>query len=385
MKIMHMVLNLKIGGLENLVLDMARSQSKDENEVIICSLEPHRTFTREIGDESFRVVCMERKHGKDLKLLWNLRALLKDEKPDVVHTHNRVPLVYGTLSARLSGIKGVMNTRHGEEYLKRPAFIWNSNDFVVTISQSAKTNLLHCNRIRLDKVRTIYNGINTGRYKNVIKTYGGKRGKHIVGTVCRLDDYKDIPTLIMSYERIISMFPVAELWIVGDGPQRENLAQLVNSRKLQSKVKFLGWRNDIGEINRDIDVFVLPSLTEGVSIALLEAMTCGCPVVATNVGGNPEVVVDGVTGFLVPPKDPVRMADAVGRILSDPKLAQEMGEAGRRRVEEKFSLDRMVAEYDELYRECLTKKGIASSSPSGTPRNDKFAIRNTQYAIRKSL
>jgi glycosyltransferase involved in cell wall biosynthesis len=251
----------------------------------------------------------------------------------------------------------LVNTRHGQERFHRPFYIWNTYDVIVPVSHAAKDELVKINRIPENKVKVIQNGIDLRQFDvndTAIRSLQ-KNGKTIIGIVTRLDQYKDIPNLIISFHNVLAQHNNAELWIVGDGDLRDDLQKQVDVSGLKENVKFWGWRKDIAAINTAIDVFVLPSVTEGLSIALLEAMACHCPAVATSVGGNPEVVVDGETGFLVPPKDPQAMAEKILVLLRDPALAQKMGQAGRRRVEEHFSLERMVEEYEKVYGEVMTE------------------------------
>jgi len=357
MKIMHIVLNLNIGGLENLVCDMAQVQSQ-KNETIVCSLEPEEISNRIIKDNGFRVMYLHRRPGKDFRLLFELIRLLKNEKPDVVHAHNRVPLIYGALARFFTKMPVLIHTRHGEEILHKPGFLWDRYNYIVAISHSAKDMLLSHNHIDSKKVRVIHNGIDINRFAN--RVFGSRKdGKFVIGVVARLDPFKDIFNLIEAFKKVSANFSNAELWIVGDGPLKDSLKLKVKDLRLENSVKFLGWRSDIASINSQMDIFTLPSLTEGISIALLEAMACRLPVVATNVGGNPEVVVDGETGILVSPKEPEKMAEAIVRILSDKDMAKRMGEAGRKRVEEKFSLEKMVKEYEELYESIGYYKSIS--------------------------
>jgi len=353
-----MVLNLRIGGAENLVCDMARLQSRQGNEVIICSLESQQASLRKVEETGFRIIYLNKRGGKDFRLLFRLVRLLKKEKPDILHTHNKAPLIYGALMRFLTRTPVLVNTRHGQGRLHQSFFIWNAYDFIVAVSHSAKNELLEHNRIEKNKVRVIHNGIDIQRF-NILDAADQslqKNGKIVIGIVARLDYYKDLPNLITSFQKVLTRINNAELWIVGDGNLRDDVEHRLKVLGLKEKVKLWGWQKDIAFFDRQIDVFVLPSLTEGISLALLEAMACGCPVVATRVGGNPEVVVDGQTGFLVPPKDPEAMAEAIITILQDKRMAQSMGEAGRRRVEEKFSLARMVNEYQKVYEEVLYRK-----------------------------
>lgn len=347
MNIMHVVLSLEYGGLEKVTLDLANHLNNVRFKVTICCLDRLGDLAKEAENRGIKVLFVKRKPGIDFSLPFRLRRVFKDEKIDIVHTHNHAPMLYGTLGARLAGIRAIFNTIHGrEKKIKNKAIwsmVWKMNSRIITISQDAKKELVKHSGINPEKIGVIYNGIDISRFK--------KSGvdNNIIGTVSRLSLEKDNFTMLEAFKIITSRFDNVSLVIAGDGPLRESLKSKVESLKLEDKVQFLGFRNDIPEILSGFDVFALSSLTEGISISLLEAMASGKPVVATNVGGNPEVVVNGETGLLVPPKDPAKMAEAIIKILSDKEMAKRMAEAGRKRAEEKFSLERMVKEYQELY------------------------------------
>jgi glycosyltransferase involved in cell wall biosynthesis len=171
--------------------------------------------------------------------------------------------------------------------------------------------------------------------------------------VARLSPEKDVATLIHAVRHALRLLGPEQaaftLEIVGDGASRPQLESLSRNLGLGDTIRFLGERSDVASLLAHASMFVLPSLTEGISLTLLEAMARGLPVVATRVGGNPEVVVDGVTGFLVPVRDPAALAAAMVRIHQCPTLAAEMGLRGRRRVEQEFSVQKMIREYEQQY------------------------------------
>jgi len=160
--------------------------------------------------------------------------------------------------------------------------------------------------------------------------------------------------MLKAFQKILAEGFKAELLIVGDGPLRDELGRLARDLKISEPVKFLGFRDDIAPLLGVMDLFVLPSIMEGISLTLLEAMAAGKPVVATSVGGNPEVVEDGETGLLVDARDPQGLAEAVGKILSNPQLAQVLGTKGRLRVRERFNGHLMANEYLRLYQVALS-------------------------------
>jgi glycosyltransferase involved in cell wall biosynthesis len=204
-------------------------------------------------------------------------------------------------------------------------------------------------RISEKKLTTIWNGIDLGRFEFA----GAKEGGPVV-MVGRLNPEKDIETLLRAVPLILRQHPDFRLEIAGGGPCLAALRRLAEEGlRLDNSVRFLGEIRDIATLLARASVFVLPSLTEGISLTLLEAMARGLPVVATRVGGNPEVVVDGETGFLVPAQSPSDLAAAILRVHRDPARGRQMGLAGRRRVELNFEVGRMVAAYETLYADLL--------------------------------
>lgn len=361
-KVMQIVLSLECGGLEKLVIDLATKLNNNGFNTSICCLDALGELANEASKKRIEVFVIKRRAGKDILLPFKLAYLMRSKKVDVVHTHNMAPLLYGTLAARLVGVPVVLNTRHGREKKSSSPFIWNMNDAVVAISEDAKREMLKWNRIDTKKTKVIHNGIDIYKYaclqdgSELRKMLNINTSTFVVGTVARLSPEKDQFTLIDAFLRVVNKIDDAKLVFVGDGILKDNLKSHAEKLGIPNKVMFLDFRDDVFNILPIFDVFVLSSLTEGISLTLLEAMAAALPIVATNVGGNPEVVIDGETGFFVPPKDPEKMAEAIMKILQNPELAKKMGEVGRKRVEEEFSLDRMIKEYEELYEECLVKK-----------------------------
>lgn len=359
MKIFQILNSLECGGLEKLTLDLSLKLKAQGHTMIICCLEGFGGLlnSRHAGME---MIALNKRSGLDLTLPFRLAEVICQRKPDIVHTHNPGPLLYGTITAKLAGVPVVINTRHGRAPKHANRFIWSMNTAIVAISVDAKNELLKNNSINPGKVSVIHNGIDLDAFKSrvsqqEVKKTLGLESSYVIGTVSRLSREKDQFDLIRAFAMIASFEPMIRLVFAGDGPLKDELAALADNLGIKDKIVFLGFRDDVNTILQAFDIFVLSSLHEGISLSLLEAMGSGLPVIATNVGGNPEVVVDGETGILVPPQDPEKMAEAIMKILKNPDLANKMGHAGRKRVEEKFSLDRMVREYEAIYEECLSK------------------------------
>lgn len=171
----------------------------------------------------------------------------------------------------------------------------------------------------------------------------------LLGTAARLDPVKDLGSLVAAVARLRGAHPGARLAILGEGPERASLEREIAARRLGAAVRLFGHRGDVRELLPGFDVYVNSSTYEGVSLTILEAMAAALPVVATAVGGNPEVVEDGRTGLLVPARDDARLADALGALLADPARRRSLGEAGRTRAEERFAFERMMSMYLEAY------------------------------------
>ena len=173
----------------------------------------------------------------------------------------------------------------------------------------------------------------------------------VVGTVARFDPVKDLGTLIDAFAQIVGGLPDAALVLIGDGPERPTLEALAEARALTRLVRFPGMRSDARALMPALDVYVNCSVSEGTSLTIMEAMAAGLPVVATRVGGNPEVVADGITGVLVPPRSSSSLARAVQLLAADRALARRLGRAGRHRMEAEFAIDRVVDKYVRIYRD----------------------------------
>jgi len=362
MKILHIVNSLSCGGLEKMVVELASSTINKGIQPTIACLIPDGELVALAKDKGLKVFSFVKGNGFDITLIWKIANVLRRERFDIVHTHNMAPLIYGTLAVKLFGLKTkLINTRHGREAKSTLSFVWACNDTVVPISNDAKRRLLQYNRVDGNKIRVIYNGVSFDDFRilpnpellEIKSEFAISPEIKIIGTVARLSSEKDQMTLLESFSEVHRQDPETLLMLVGAGPEESELRRATQLLGIDGCVKFLGFRHDVSRLMNIFDVFVLSSITEGISLTLLEAMAVGKPIVATNVGGNPEVVVNEETGLLVSPKEPDVMAQAILRLLANPDLAKRMGLAGRKRVEERFSLERMTHEYIQVYKEVL--------------------------------
>jgi glycosyltransferase involved in cell wall biosynthesis len=343
-------LGLDTGGQEKLLVELARHADRRRFELFFVSLTTRGRLSAPIEKEGWPVLALGEPAGFRPSIALHLLPWLRRWRIDVVHTHDSKPLFYGAPAARLAGVPRVIHTRHFSQLAsisRRQTLLatlaTRCVDAVVCVSQdSARVALAE--GLSPARVHTLHNGIDLERF--VMR--GPQRGGPAV-LVARLSPEKDVATLLRAVALVARERPDYRLEIAGNGVCLPQLRQLAGQLKLTEHIRFLGEVDDIASVLARASCFVLPSLTEGISLTLLEAMATGLPVIATRVGGNPEVVADGDTGVLIPPANPEALARAMLDLHADHDRSQQMGQAGRRRVERHFEVRRMVAAYEALY------------------------------------
>jgi len=353
-RVCHVSVGLCTGGLERLMVDFARFHDRERTEMHFIALRDMGRPAEEIRASGCRVYAAN--VGSRWHCLKTLRKLFRQIRPDIVHTHNAYPHVHGSLAARWAGVPAVVHTRHGQRFGETRRANWEFwfaslfADRLVAVSEDAAELSRVQDRLPARKVRCIWNGIDTSRF-----AYRGPANKPVAISVARLSPEKDFPTLLRAIKLALPEVPELELRIVGGGGERIPLETLARDLGLGTHVQFLGERADVPELLADAGFFVSSSLTEGISLTLLEAAAVGLPIVATNVGGNPEIIVDGQTGTLVPAADAQKLASAIVELCRQPDRWTGMGQAGRDRVLQQFDIRRMIHDYEDLYAELLPR------------------------------
>lgn len=308
----------------------------------------------------------------DLWAFLRLYLLFYQEKFDIVHTHTAKAGVLGRIAARLAGTSAIVHTPHGHNFygyfspfiskivviLER--FIAYFTDRIIALTELEKKDFVIFKVIQPEKITVINSGLELDNYRKIIVDVQNKRGELqieqnevIVGMIGRLEPVKGLQYLIAAAKLVIEKFSNVKFLIVGEGSLRNKLESQCKKLDIFDKFIFTGWREDIPQILSILDILVLPSLNEAVGRILIEAGACGKPVVATDVGGIPEVVKDNQTGILVPPKDAHGLAHAIISLLEDERKRQSMGEAAKNWVDDKFSVERMVNKVSHLYQESM--------------------------------
>jgi glycosyltransferase involved in cell wall biosynthesis len=297
--------------------------------------------------------------------VWPFSRELRARRPDVFHAHLTWPLAckFGLAGAIMARVPAVVATV--QLYVEFPldASIFVQQRLIVAgvgryiaVSHEVARRLIHKLRWPARKIQVIHNCVPAISPECATHNPIDRAGRPVVLTVARLDEQKGHHYLLDAAAQV----PEAQFVLAGDGPLRASLEAQARSLGVEERVKFLGYRNDIADLLADCDVFVLPSLYEGLPLSILEAMSAGKPVIATHIGGTDEAVIAGETGLLVPPANPTALAAAIRAVLTDRPLAQRLASAGRARVEQEFSAAKMVQQVISVYDELLAKREVAN-------------------------
>lgn len=361
-RVIHVSLGLHLGGMEKLLVEFAKHADRNRFSLHFISLTTRGQVAEEIERAGWSVTTMGESQGVRMTLPLRLRGLFRDLDGDVVHTHNTRPLLYSAPAARLAGVGAVVHTRHGQRLgaSRRQTALFNLAcrwvDRVVSVS-SDSTELARAQGIAPRRLLTVPNGIDLASLP-----FREHRANGPVVFVGRLSPEKNVDILLHAIALLRERGSNPSVILAGDGPERARLESLRATLRLTDNVHFIGAISDVPALLNSAGILVLPSRSEGISLALLEAMACGVPVLATRVGGSVEVIEDGVSGSLVASDDPEALADAVDRLLSDPAHARALAAAGRDRVERHFNVRDMVRRYESLYVSILEGRRLQGAA-----------------------
>ncbi|MGH9387908.1 MAG: glycosyltransferase [Vicinamibacterales bacterium] len=354
-----MALSLNPGGTERLVVELAARLNRDLP-TMICCLDESGSWAREVEERGVQVRSLGRAPGFSPALGLAVARVARQHGAGVIHAHHYSPFVYSCLARLRLPKTQLVFTEHGRLADTLPSRKRRAVNRVLamfprrvfTVSEDLKQHLV-AEGFSPDAVSVIYNGIAVGPLpdakarSSTRRELGVQEDQFLIGTIGRLDPVKDFGTLIEATMRL----PAATkplLCLIGDGPERTRLEALAGPQPVESRVRFLGHRDDARKWLAACDVYVNSSVSEGISLTILEGMAAGLPVVATRVGGTPEIV-DESCGRLVPPRDPSALSDALLVLAQRRDLRAELGGGARRCVEHRFTLERMVGEYREAY------------------------------------
>lgn len=354
--VVHVIHRFDTGGLENGVVNLINRLTETEYHHTIVTMKGYNPeFAERITTNNVDFVDLGKKDGNDFSVFGKLNKLLKNLKPDILHTRNTATLEmqivgwWRRIPLRIHGEHGWdVNDMHGQNvrYQRLRRAIKPFVHQYIALSIEARDYLLNVIKVNPEKVNHICNGVDDSKFTVLPKT---QELPFVFGCVGRLEDVKNHVLLAEAFA-IANKQCEAKLHLIGEGGCRTKVEEIFAKEKCQERVWMAGNRSDVATLMQDFDAFILPSLAEGISNTILEAMSSGLPVIATDVGGNSELVVDDETGFLVASDDPQQMADKMLTYVKNKKLANQHGANGRKRIEQKFSIRAMTTSYDKLYR-----------------------------------
>jgi len=354
--------DLGLGGAQRQLTELVKSLPKRRITARVISLSTRKLAYAEAIREAGIPLTLIAQRGKwSWTTLWDLWRALRSARADIVQTWLFTADLYGRLAAWLAGVPVIVSAVRSVEPWK-PAHYVGTDRLLRRITDAYTVNADAIGRmiqlreqVQRTKIRTIYNGVNLDDF-NPARVNGAVRQRlaigdasPVIGTIGRLGPEKDHETFLRAAALVLRDMPNAHVLVVGSGPLGGRLASLVRTLDLDGHIHFLEAQANIAEVFAALDVVVISSRYEGCCNVILEAMAMGKPVVATAVGGNPELVVDRQTGRLVPPRDPERLAGAIADLLDDRVRARAMGASGRQRAVEHFSVARMVDRTVALY------------------------------------
>jgi glycosyltransferase involved in cell wall biosynthesis len=387
LRVLRAITRLNIGGPAIHAILLTRGlQNEQFSSVLVTGLEgPHEGSMRDLATRHGVEPRVLRELGREVSPLNDLRAtlamyrMIRSFRPHIVHTHMAKAGTAGRLAARLARVPIVVHTFHGHTFhsywgpVKSAVFLQIERtlgamtDRVIAVGDAQKADIASYGVAPLNKIITIPLGLEIEPMLDAEQHRGRLRaelgvsdGRRLVGIVARLVPIKAHEIFLEAAQTIRTAAPGTTFLIIGDGERRAELEALAQQLGIADATRFLGWRDDMREVYADLDVVTLCSNNEGSPVALIEALAAGRPVVSTRVGGVPNVVQDGESGLLVPPRDPAALAEGVLTLLRDPARAAELGQAGRRAVFPRHASGRLVQDVERLYLELARQKGLAA-------------------------
>lgn len=373
--IAHILYRFAVGGLENGVVNLINRIPEDNYRHVIISLTDATDFKQRLNRKDVEIYCLNKNPGHDIGLYFRLWKLLRELKPAITHTRNLAALEMVAI-AMLAGVKRRVHSEHGwgmsdlnganRKYRMLRRFMSVLVHRYIGLSKHIVNYLHHDAGIPIKKLTQIYNGVDADRFSfsltHAAETSVFPKGfiTHstiLIGTVGRMEPVKDQLTLVDAFIQLVrqssNQHQNLRLAIIGDGELRPQAQAKLDAAGLSSQAWLPGSRDDVNSLMSSMDIFVLPSRNEGISNTILEAMASGLPVVATRVGGNPELIVEGKTGILVPSESASEMTNALQVYVENEQKRQADGHAARQLIAERFRLEHMVDKYISVYDNML--------------------------------
>jgi glycosyltransferase involved in cell wall biosynthesis len=361
-RLLQVTEDLGMGGLEQVVATICRNVDRERFEPAVLCLRDKGPIADQLEADGVPVYLLDSPAGKtDYFAFRRVARLIRRERFDVVHTHNTSAFTDGGLGAKLAGVPTLIHTDHARvfpdklRYMVAEHLLSHLAYRVVGVSEDTSRNLIRYEKISRRKLITIPNGIDARRYDVKVDIAAKRRELGIpaegpvIGLGARLEHQKGIIYLLQAMAQLRTRVPGLTCVIAGSGEREEELKAAARELGVDDSVRFVGLRLDLPELLKVFDLYMLPSIWEGLPMAILEAMGAGCPIVASDVGGLRTAIESGVNGCLIPPQNPEAIADAVAELLASPATRRRYAEAAKRTFHERFSATAMTGRYEKLY------------------------------------
>lgn len=368
--VLQLMTDSKIGGAERVVLWTAKNLNKQRFNVSICCLAKRGPIFDEAEREGIRIFSLGLRGKLDFLKIFNLIKLLREQKIHILHTHLFHANIAGRVIGRFAGTPIIISSEHimGLESSWRLFLNKLTSRFadkIIAVSVAVKNFLIKDAKIEYTKIEVVQNGIELSNFYNAVfekdKTkarFNLSNSDKIIGTVARIHKQKGHEYLLAAAKKIITKYPQVKFLIVGEGPLKEKMQKLSSCMGIEKNIIFTGFFRDVPSIMSVFDIFVLPSLWEGLPITIIEAMAMKKPIIATNVSGNPELIEENVTGFLVSPRDVDSLAEAISKLLDNEQLGLKFAEAGFNVCNKFFTASRMTNEITLIYEQLIENKKL---------------------------
>ncbi len=364
MRILEIIGDLRIGGAERMVVDLAKGLKNKGHKVTVCALNKGGPLEEELKMEGVETIVLSNlplRNKYIFYFVFRLFKLMKKDKFDIVHTHMFLANFWGRVAAILSGAKVIISTEQNQDLWKKRRHIFVDKilslftNKIIAVSSAVKVFVVKKEKISAKKLTVIHNAVDPKEFMPCDASYLKKEfniydGTFIVGTVSRLIPQKGQQYFLEAAHQISKNNKNIKFFIIGDGALRKSLEILSERIGIVDKVIFTGFQQDIAGFLSILDIFVLPTLREGLPVALIEAMAMGKPIITTNIRGMEDLVTDGYNGLLVSPENPDMLAKAILKLINDNLYAQKLGLNARKTVKEKFSLKIMVEKTERIYQ-----------------------------------
>jgi len=351
------------GGQEiRILLEMREHRRQGHKVQILCA--PRTKLAEEAGGMGIEVIPHRIRSPWEPKSILRIKNLIRDLRIDVLHTHSSVDSWAGGLAGRWARVPVLVRTRHISVRVRRPWLnrIYYLPDAIITTGEHIRRELLQTHKILAERIVSIPTGADAGRFHpgppdlELKKRMGLPIDSPVITLVAVLRAQKRHELVIAAAAEVIKVFPQARFIFVGDGPGRKRVEQEIKNAQLESHILMTGYREDIPAILSFTDLGIISSVAEGIPQFLFQIMAMGKPVIATEVGGIPEIVTSGVNGVLIPPEDPAALAKALVQVLGDPESARRLGEEGRRLVEQEYTVEKMAEKVYRVYQQVYEGK-----------------------------